>query len=149
MVLKHLPTGRGFCYTSKTMDEKKPFIDQDVINQAFYTLLAQVEESTKQVYRILWDALLGFLIANWFVVCVGLFILLTGSFFAAFITGRWRNFGSRLYLYLYYTAVFIISLLFGPESFANDYFKVVCVVLLGPVCYFIVGRILKKLDFIK
>jgi hypothetical protein len=106
-------------------------------------LLTQYEEATKKEYRLIWNAFMTYLGQHWLSILLLLLFLLLASAIVAFTTRRWAWFGSVLYNYLYFGALWLIGLMFGPEVFANDYFKIVLVLLYG-LCFWLLGRILKK-----
>jgi len=51
--------------------------------------------------------------------------------------------GSVLYNYFYFGILFVITLIFGPDVFANDWFKIVLFIIYV-VCFISVGKLLKK-----
>ena len=96
------------------------------------------------VTHLLWSILISFLKANWLTALIILF--------AAFVVltikaglGRWGPLGSLLYNVLYFGVLFVIGLIWGPEIFLDDFFKVVCVVILYPICFRLVGYMLDKM----
>ncbi len=116
----------------------------DFPKQVVELLLNAINEGTKQAARMLWSILTTFLSEHWIAVLVGLFAIFIFALVRAFTTGRWAMLGSVAYNYLYFGALFLIGTIWGPEVFANDYFKVVLVILYV-VCFVITGKFLSKI----
>ena len=95
---------------------------------------------------MMWDGLMSFLTSHWLVVLGVLVLVFIGALTRAVLTGRWGMLGSVLYNYLYFGTLFVVGLIFGPEVFANDYFKLV-LVLLYVVCFTLVGMFISKMGF--
>jgi hypothetical protein len=106
-------------------------------------MLNSIGNATAQAYRTLWDMFMPLLLQHLLAISSILFLVLLYAAAIAFTTGRWAFLGSVLYNYLYFGVLFIIGLIWGPEVFANDYFKVV-LALLYVVCFYLVGKILTK-----
>ena len=104
------------------------------------------DDATKRAYRMMWDGLMSFLTSHWLVVLGVLLLVFVGAVIRAVLTGRWGMLGSVLYNYLYFGTLFVVGLVFGPEVFANDYFKLV-LVLLYIVCFTLVGMLISKMGF--
>lgn len=89
-------------------------------------------EAAARGFRMIWDIFMTFLTQNWLWVIVLLIMVLVFSFVDYLMTGRWANLGSVLYSYTYYGILFLIGVIFGPETFANDWIDlilfVVCIV---------------------
>src|SRR5689334_11626543 len=107
-----------------------------------------IDQGAKLVARVLWDAFTSFLYAHWFLVIIGLFALLFVATLKAMM-GRWGALGSLIYNLLYFGTLFIVGLIWGPEIFVNDFFNTACAVILYPICYYITGQILNKLEFFR
>jgi hypothetical protein len=114
----------------------------DLVKELIPQILQEFDEATKQAYLMMWNILLTFLGQHSVAVIVGLVLILVVAFLRA-LTGRWGMLGSVLYNYLYFGTLFIIGLIWGPEVFANDYFKLVLVILYI-ICFLLVGWILHK-----
>jgi len=114
----------------------------DFVKELIPQMLQDFDEATKQAYRMIWNILVTFLWQHWIAVIVVLGLILIAAFLRA-LTGRWGMLGSVLYNYFYFGALFIIGLIWGPEVFANDYFKLVLVILYI-VCFLFVGWILRE-----
>lgn len=80
---------------------------------------------------------------NLLIVAGFLLFLLIISAIKAFSTGRWGMFASVLYNYFYGTVMIAIGFIFGPETFGNDYFKIIAF-LVYVFCFWLVGQVLKK-----
>lgn len=100
-------------------------------------------EAFPKAYRMIWDAVMPVLAANWGWVLLTLFVAFTYVSIKAFM-GRWGALGSFLYNFFYFGTLFIIGLIWGPEVFAGDLFRAACTVILYPICYLLVGVILDK-----
>ena len=114
---------------------------KEIINGLFKVF----NDAQVQAYQALWDGLILFLSSNWLLVTGLLLFFLITSFIKA-INGRWGMFGSIAYNYLYWGILFITGLIFGPKIFANTFIDILYF-LLYLVCYWLVGRLLRKLKF--
>lgn len=114
----------------------------DFPKQIVSLLLKTLDESTKQAFRMVWNILMSFLIEHWVAVIIILFIVLVYAVIRALL-GHWWVFGSVLYNYFYFGILFLIGLIWGPEVFANDYFKIFLTILYI-TCFTVVGVILNK-----
>ncbi len=81
---------------------------------------------------------------HWIAILVGLLAIFVVALVRAFVTGRWAMLGSVVYNYLYFGTLFLIGSIWGPELFANDYFKIVLVILYV-VCFILTGKFLSKI----
>lgn len=113
----------------------------EIINGLFKVF----NDAQVQAYQALWDGLILFLSSNWLSVVGLLMFFLVVSFIKA-INGRWGMFGSIAYNYLYWGILFIAGLIFGPKIFANTFIDILYF-LLYLLCYWLVGKFLRKLDF--
>lgn len=102
-----------------------------------------IEQGTKQAAEILWSVALSLLADHWLLLISIFFIMLIIATAKA-IFGRWGMLGSVLYNFFYFGILFIIGMIWGSEVFVSDYFNFACTALLYPVCYFIVGLILRR-----
>lgn len=107
-------------------------------------MIARLGEETAKTFRMFWDIGMNYLAEHWIAVIVGLSLVFIVALVRAFITGRWAMLGSVVYNYLYFGTLFIIGLIFGPELFANDYFKIFLAVLYV-TCFILTGRFLQKI----
>jgi lipopolysaccharide export LptBFGC system permease protein LptF len=103
-----------------------------------------MSESAHFVTKACWDSVLSNLTQYWIQLAFILFVLFIILFIKAKL-GRWGSLGSYLYNVFYFGTLFILGLIFGPGFFTSDYFKPLCAVILYPLCYWLVGRILIKL----
>lgn len=115
----------------------------DFPKQVVEMFLNAIDEGTRQAYRMIWNGITQFLVEHWGWVIVALVSIFVLSVLNYFATGRWAMLGSVLYNYLYFGTLFVITLIFGPEAFANDWFKIVLFVVYV-VCFILVGKILRK-----
>ena len=120
------------------MTATSTLLGTDFPRQVVELLLNAIDEGTKQTARMLWSILISFLLEHWIAVLVVLFAIFIFALVRAFATGRWAMLGSITYNYLYFGILFIIGLIFGPELFANDYFKIVLVILYV-TCFILTG----------
>lgn len=121
-----------------------PQLGPDFVKELIPWMLQQFGEATAKAFRMIWDIGLGYLAEHWIAVVVGLIAIFLVALVRAFITGRWAMLGSVVYNYLYFGTLFIIGLIFGPELFANDYFKIALAVLYI-VCFILTGIFLRKI----
>lgn len=101
----------------------------DFVKELIPWMFQIFDEATRKAYHMLWDMLIAFLVANWGWVLVGLVVILLFAFFEYLATGRWATLGSVLYTYIYYGFLFLAGLVFGPELFANDWIKLLLLVV--------------------
>jgi len=92
---------------------------------------------------MLWGVLLNFLKIHWLFIAVFIFIAFVAVTVKAMF-GRWGSLGSFLYNFFYFGTLFVLGLIFGPCIFLNDWFNAACAIILYPICYWLVGRILLK-----
>jgi CDP-diglyceride synthetase len=118
-------------------------LGNDFARQLVESFLNAIDEGTRQAYRMIWNGISQFLIENWGWVIVALVAILILAVVNYFATGRWAMLGSVLYNYFYFGILLIITLIFGPEVFANDWFKIVLFIVYV-VCFVLVGKLLKK-----
>lgn len=118
-------------------------IGPDFTAQLITRLIDQIGIETAKVFRMIWDAGMTVLMQHWVAVLVILFVVLIYAFIRA-LMGHWWILGSVLYNYLYFGTLFFVGLIWGPETFANDYFKIF-LLLLYITCYLLVGKILSKI----
>jgi|GEM_PF-1124842 hypothetical protein len=114
---------------------------RELTNMIVSETLRTINETQKLVVHTLWSALLSFFEKNWLIVIGVIFTLLVVSLVKA-MTGWWGMLGSILYNLLYFGILFVVGLIFGPEVFISDYFHELCVLILYPICFFVVGLIL-------
>jgi len=103
-----------------------------------------LDEGTRQAYRMIWSGITQFLNEHWGWLVFMLIAIFIFSVLNYFATGRWAMLGSVLYNYFYFGTLFVITLIFGPEVFANDWFKIVLFILYV-TCFILVGKILNKI----
>jgi hypothetical protein len=115
----------------------------DFPQQLVQLFLNAIDEGTKQAYRIIWNAVEQFLVEHWGFVIIALISIFLLAVLNYFATGRWAMLGSVLYNYFYFGILFIITLIFGPDVFASDWFKIVLFIIYV-VCFVAVGKLLKK-----
>lgn len=121
-----------------------PMFGPDYAKELIPWLIQQFGIATAKAFRMIWDIGMGYLAQHWVAVLVGLFVIFVIAFIRAFLTGRWAMLGSVVYNYLYFGALFLIGTIWGPEVFANDYFKIVLVILYV-ICFILTGQFLSKI----
>lgn len=104
-------------------------------------LLQSIDEGKRMAYRSLWDVYMSFLTEHWAAIAILLIVIFIVAIVRAF-TGYWAMLGKALYNFLYFGILFVIGLFKGPEVFVSEYFDLLCLALLYPICYFTVGKIL-------
>lgn len=132
-----------FCYILIHMPTTTAPFGTDFAKEFVSRLLVTADEGTKFATRMLWAALMSFLTEHWLAVVTGLFIMLVIATLEAF-RGYWGPLGSLIYNILYFGALLVIGLIWGPEIYVNVYFDVVYAILY-PVCYRVTGLILRKM----
>lgn len=106
--------------------------------------LKAVDDGTKMAYRMMWNALINFLIHDWHLVLGILTFFLVIAIIEFLLTGRWAMLGSVLYHYIYYGILFLIGLIFGPEIFTNGWIDLLLFVVYA-VSFTWVGVILVRI----
>jgi len=107
------------------------------------SILKLLEDGLIEGVKLAWSWLLDVLIKDWKFFMTTYFIILFISTLKAMI-GRWGALGSILYNTFYFGTLFILGLIFGPQIFIDDVFKMACTIILYPTCYLLVGLILDK-----
>ena len=121
-----------------------PPFGPDFVKELIPWMIEQVGIATAKAFRMFWDIGMAYLAEHWVAVIVGLVVIFLIALIRAFVTGRWAMLGSITYNYLYFGTLFIIGLIFGPELFANDYFKIFLVILYV-ICFILTGKFLTKI----
>ncbi len=119
-----------------------PAFGPDFVKELIPWIIQQFGIATAEACRMVWDMGMAYLAQHWVGVLVILFAILLYAIFRA-VLGHWWILGSVLYNYFYFGALFVVGLIWGPEIFANDYFKIF-LVLLYIACFTLVGKILTK-----
>ena len=121
-----------------------PVFAPDFVKELVPWMVGQFGIATEKAFRIIWNIGMKILVQHWISIIIFLIIIFVIAFVRAFITGRWAMLGSVVYNYLYFGTLFTIGLIFGPGTFANDYFKIFLVVLYI-ICFIITDRFLRKI----
>lgn len=121
-----------------------PPFGPDFVKELIPRLIDEVGIATAKAFRMFWDIGMAYLAEHWVAVIIGLVGIFLIALVRAFVTGRWAMLGSITYNYLYFGTLFIIGLMFGPELFANDYFKIFLAVLYV-ICFILTGKFLTKI----
>ena len=116
----------------------------DFVKELIPRIIEEVGIATAKAFHIIWDAGMTYLAEHWIAVIIGLFLIFAIAFIRAFVTGCWAMLGSVVYNYPYFGTLFIVGLIFGPEVFANDYFKIVLAILYV-ACFILTGKFLSKI----
>lgn len=125
------------------MDATTTPFGPEFVKELIPWFLKMIDDSTRQAYRMIWSYLIQYLKEHWGFVIIALVSILVLALIEYLITGRWKTLGRVLYSYFYWGIVFVITLIFGPEVFANDWFKIVLVLVYG-VSFYAVGKLLVK-----
>jgi hypothetical protein len=115
----------------------------DFIKSIIPWMLQTIDEIIRNYYHIFWDIFMSFISKHWGWILITLTCLLILAIVIALI-GRWGFLGSLLYNYLYFGFLFILGLIKGPEIFLSEYFEILCLLILYPICYLTVRYILDK-----
>ncbi len=121
-----------------------PQFGPDFVKELIPWMIQQFGIATGRAFRMIWDIGMTYLAQHWIAVLVGLFVVFVVALIRAVITGRWAMLGSVVYNYLYFGTLFLVGTIWGPEVFANDYFKIVLVILYV-VCFILAGQFLRKI----
>ena len=101
-------------------------------------------EAPKEAAGILWyRVLMPILQEHWLIIGVAIFLVFVIVTMKAMM-GRWGALGSFLYNLLYFSTLFVIGLIWGPEVFVSDWINFFTTLVLYPVCFWVVGWILDK-----
>lgn len=106
-----------------------PPFGPDFIKTIIPQMMQMFAEATAKAYHMIWGIFMTFLAQNWLWVIAFLVMILVFSFLEYLMTGRWANLGSVLYSYTYYGILFLIGLIFGPETFANDWIGLILLIV--------------------
>lgn len=120
-------------------------LDPDFNKVFIRLLLASADDGARFGVRMLWTALITLLAEHWLLIMGGtifIFLVLTVD---AYLMGRWGSLGSFIYNIVYFGILFAVGLISGPEVFLNDTLKLVCTLILYPICFAITGLILSKM----
>jgi hypothetical protein len=113
----------------------------DYIKQTIDLLTTGIAQATAHDYRIFWDILISLLAQHWLGTLTVLVVIILYAVARYLMTGRWATLGSVLYNYFYFSILFLIGLIWGPEVYANDYFPIIATIVYG-ISFAIVGFIL-------
>lgn len=116
--------------------------------QIMPSMFEGIQQGMEDMAVILWDALLNFLDEHWLIIGLLLFVVFMVVTASAML-GRWGALGSFLYNLLYFGALFVIGLIWGPEIFVSNWFGFFMALILYPVCYLFVGFILSKINLMR
>ncbi len=114
------------------------------VAQVSQVLPSLIDGGLRDGYRIVWGIVVQFVSQYWVYILVFTLLLYVMVLLEA-RAGRWGMLGSLLYHTLYFGCLVLLALFAGPELFANEYVNIAIVMLLYPLCYKVVGLILKKL----
>lgn len=117
-------------------------MNQEFTQQLIDLIFKSIEDGTKKGIQMIWSAALSFITMHWELV-MGVFLIIFIIAITKILFGRWGMLGSVVYNLLYFGTLFVIGLIWGSEIFISDYFKFGCAIILYPLCYLIVGFILK------
>ncbi len=121
-----------------------PQFGPDFVKELIPWMIQQFGIATAKAFRMIWDIGIAYLAQHWIAALIGLLAIFIVALIRAFVTGRWAMLGSVVYNYLYFGTLFLIGSIWGPELFANDYFKIVLVILYV-ICFILTGKFLSKI----
>jgi len=104
-------------------------------------------EAPRQTALLIWKVVTILITEYWLGIVIVLSALLVIQTFKAML-GYWASLTSLLYNIFYFGALLIIGYIFGPEVFVTNFFTFFTALILYPVCYFLVGLILKTIKII-
>lgn len=105
-------------------------------------ILNSIDEGKKQAAQMFWDALLPLLRQNVRSIIIFLAVILIVATIKALFGDR-KILGSVLFKILFLVSLLAVGLCFGPKVFVSDYFPYLRMLFIVPLCYFVVGKILK------
>ncbi len=106
-------------------------------------MYAKFNDVKSQVIIAFWNAFIVYFSRHFWQI-LGFVIFLAFCLYTWTIaTGRWGSFGSYIYRVLFYSALIVLGICFGPKLFTNTYFELLTFVLYK-ACYALTGDILKK-----
>lgn len=123
-------------------------MNSDFTKPVIKQMLAAIDQGIKNGYHLAWNILVSFLANHLLSVILFLALILVLATIRAF-QGYWGMLGRVLYSYLFFGTLFIIGLIKGPNVFASEYLEITSIIVLYPLCYFVVGYILNRLGFRK
>lgn len=106
--------------------------------------LNTMEEATKDAYRQIWNMAQEVISNHFWTIVMILGVIFLLALLNFIITRRWGWLGSVIYNYLYFGLLYIYTLIFGPDIFANDWIKVI-LFLVYIICYTITGILLRRI----
>ncbi|MEI8339493.1 MAG: hypothetical protein WCF94_02400 [bacterium] len=106
------------------------------------------ENGNKLACEWLWIILITFLKQNWLIITIIVSIVVIISTLKA-LSGYWGTLGSVLYNIFYFGILFVLALIFGPEIFISNWYEPLCAIILYPLCYYIVGKILNSFGIVR
>lgn len=112
-------------------------------NKVVNLLINSIEQGIKDAVNILWSELLAYLSNHWIAVGLVLFLIFIVVTVKAML-GKWGALGSFLYNLIYFSVLFVIGLICGPEVFVTNWFGFFTAIILYPITYLLVGWILNK-----
>ncbi len=113
------------------------------VSNLFVTALDSLEKGRAKAYGRLWhEVLIPLLTQYWILILTVLVGVLIAAFLVKILTGRWAWLGSVLYNYLFWGTLFLIGLIWGPETYAKGFIDVLMVILYI-VCFKTVGMLLR------
>jgi len=112
------------------------------------SFINNIQETIKRGYQGIWNALISFLINNWLLILILLIAVFIVAVIVAFSRGP-RLLYKVIYNYLYFGIIFIIGLVYGSDIFVNNYFSLICIIVLYPACYLLTRLISEKIGIKK
>lgn len=103
------------------MDFSTTTIATELPKQVALGLINAIDEGSKQFARTAWSFAISVLSEHWLLI-MGIFAGLLLIFFLFALVGEWGSLYSLTYWTLYAVIVLIVGLIFGPETFVNDWY---------------------------
>jgi hypothetical protein len=100
----------------------------------------------EQSARMVWNFVMPILAEHWLLI-MGIFVGLLIFLVLLAIMGDWGGLYSLTYWTLYAFTIFIVGLIWGPESLVSDIFHIIYIAAIWPVCYLVTGWIWDRFNF--
>lgn len=88
-------------------------------------LIQIIKELPLNSIKFLWSIINPILLENWKTLAFSVFVLLNIAMLKFVLTGKWSMLGSLLYNLFYFSILYLIIRIFGPDIIVEDYFKTI------------------------
>lgn len=124
--------------------QSPPLFPPDFAEKIFAGVWAIYEKALRDAGQQMLDLVLNFIKDNFFLIAgVLMFVFLFLSIKAVY--GKWAELGSFLFNCIYHGTLLLGGKIFGVDLFFNDWYDPFCIYVLNPICFHIVGYILRNL----